>query len=169
MDSLYVFGRQGRSVRRYGWVRTDFAKAIQAAGLAGTRFHDLRHTAATQLRRLGRDLQVVQQLLGHKTIRTTMRYSHVHPTELREAVNRLGEKIMPKDPAHFTITSQSPVSDHGSDGAPSKNEAILQSETISRDFGMGGMPKTVKQVPPPSRSRKATTFRRSQDSMSKQD
>jgi integrase len=168
MDSPYVFGRHGRSVCRYGWVRTDFAKTIQAAGLAGTRFHDLRHTVATQLRRLGRDLQVVQQLLGHKTIRTTMRYSHVHPTELREAVNRLGEKIMPKDPAHFTITSQSPVSDHGSDCAPSKNEARLQSETISRDSGMGGMPKTVKQEHAPSEGAKRTTFRRAGESRPQQ-
>jgi hypothetical protein len=76
-----------------GWVRTDFIRAREAAGLGAIRFHDLRHTAATQLRRLGRDLQIVQQVLGHKTIRTTMRYSHVHPTELREAVNKLGEKL----------------------------------------------------------------------------
>jgi integrase len=95
MDSPHVFHQSGKSVRRFSWVRTDFDKARSAAGLASTRFHDLRHTAATQLRRLGRDLQVVQQLLGHKTIRTTMRYSHVHPTELREAVNKLGEKILP--------------------------------------------------------------------------
>jgi len=105
MDSPNVFHQRGRSVRRFGWVRTDFGKATMAAGLMGTRFHDLRHTAATQLRRLGRDLQVVQQLLGHKTIRTTMRYSHVHPTELRDAVNKLGEKIMPKEPRHFTRSS----------------------------------------------------------------
>jgi integrase len=106
MDSPFVFSQRGVSYRRFGWVRTDFAKATAAAGLVGTRFHDLRHTTATQLRRLGRDLQVVQQLLGHKTIRTTMRYSHVHPTELREAVNRLGEKILPKSArAHLTVSS----------------------------------------------------------------
>lgn len=130
MDSPYVFSQYGRS-RRFGWVRTDFGKAIRAAGLAGTRFHDLRHTAATQLRRLGRDLQVVQQLLGHKTIRTTMRYSHVHPTELREAVNKLGEKIMPKGPGHFTITSQSAVGQAVPNSAPLQNELIMGSKETS--------------------------------------
>src|SRR5260370_7414437 len=100
MDSPNVFHQRGKSVRRFGWVRTDYAKATKAAGLIGTRFHDLRHTAATQLRRLGRDLQIVQQLLVHKTIRTTMRYSHVHPTELRDALNKLASKFMPKRPTH---------------------------------------------------------------------
>jgi integrase len=128
MDSPNVFHQLGRSVRRFGWVRTDFNKAIKAAGLVGTRFHDLRHTAATQLRRLGRDLQVVQQLLGHKTIRTTMRYSRVHPTELRDAVNKLGERIMPKRPGHFTITSQSAFGKWAPDLASSQNVAILRSK-----------------------------------------
>jgi integrase len=143
MDSPNVFHQHGRSVRRFGWVRTDFTKAIKAAGLVGTRFHDLRHTAATQLRRLGRDLQVVQQLLGHKTIRTTMRYSHVHPTELREAVNKLGEKIMPKRPGHFTITSQSAVNESAGNLAPSQNESILRPEGIAGNSGIGPMSKTV--------------------------
>ena len=48
MDSPYVFDPGPKSRRRFGWVRTDFEKARQAAGLPGTRFHDLRHTAATQ-------------------------------------------------------------------------------------------------------------------------
>ena len=142
------------SYRRYGWVRTDFSKAIKAAGLLGTRFHDLRHTAATQLRRLGRDLQIVQQLLGHKTIRTTMRYSHVHPTELRDAVNKLGEKIMPKRTGHFTITSQSPLSNLPPISGSIQNEAKYRSEQIHGSSGIDEIPKTVKQEGPPSEEQK---------------
>ena len=148
MDSPFVFSQRGVSYRRFGWVRTDFAKARQAAGLTDTRFHDLRHTAATQLRRLGRDLQVVQQLLGHKTIRTTMRYSHVHPTELREAVNKLGEKIMPKQPSHFTITSQSAFAGSGPNSVPLQNDSTLRSEQMSGVLDDEKMSKTVK---PPGR------------------
>jgi Phage integrase family len=143
MDNPNVFHQRGKSPRRFGWVRTDFDKARQAAGLAGTRFHDLRHTAATQLRRLGRDLQVVQQLLGHKAIRTTMRYSHVHPTELREAVNKLGEKIMPSGAGHFTITSQSAEGATGVQAAQSENESRIQTNQVDGVSGMEPMPKTV--------------------------
>ena len=60
-DSPYVFHQESDRLRRFGWVRTDFQKAIAVAGLKGTRMHDLRHTAATQLRRLGCDLSVVQR------------------------------------------------------------------------------------------------------------
>jgi hypothetical protein len=149
-DRPYVFSQERKSLRRFGWVRTDFCKAIQAAGLPGTRFHDLRHTAATQLRRLGRDLQVVQQLLGHKTIRTTLRYSHVHPTELRDAVNKLGEKIMPKPAGHFTITSQSADRGTGPDLPLSQNNAKVQCESITADSGTGPVPQTVNPLDEPS-------------------
>jgi hypothetical protein len=104
--------RCGKPLYPSGWMRGDFGKATHAAGLTGIRFHDLRHTAATHLRRLGRDLQVVQQLLGHKSIRMTLRYSHVHPLELKGAVNQLGDQLLPqRTPSRFTITSQSSHSD----------------------------------------------------------
>ena len=154
MDSPYVFAHRGKSVRRFGWVRTDFTKATKTAGLAGTRFHDLRHTAATQLRRLGRDLQVVQQLLGHKTIRTTLRYSHVHPTELRDAVNKLGEKIMPKGPSHFTITSQSALGEARPNPMPVQNVSILQSNVTTGNSPSGSMSKTVNASQVPSEQQK---------------
>ena len=156
MGSPYVFQRGGRGLRQYGWLRTDFAKARKAAGLAGTRFHDLRHTAATELRRLGGDLQVVQQLLGHKSIRTTMRYSHVHPTELREAVNKLGEKITRQAPSHFTITSQSATSTNSSEMAPVQNESSLRAETNSGLRRSEELPKTVKHEHPPTTEQKLT-------------
>jgi integrase len=63
-DSPYVFHQERDRLRRFGWVRTDFQKAIAVAGLKGTRMHDLRHTAATQLRR--------PKLLLHKV------HQHVH-------------------------------------------------------------------------------------------
>jgi integrase len=158
MDSPYVFNARRKGLRRFSWVRTDFTKAIQAAGLQGTRFHDLRHTAATQLRRLGRDLQVVQQLLGHKTIRTTLRYSHVHPVELREAVNKLGEKIMQNPPRHFTITSQLAGGQARPDLHGSQNESIFQSNETIADLNPGSMPKTVKPGELPSDSHEESGF-----------
>jgi hypothetical protein len=40
----------------------------------------------------GVDLRSVQELLGHKTIGMTVRYSHLAPTHLQEAVERLTAK-----------------------------------------------------------------------------
>jgi hypothetical protein len=40
----------------------------------------------------GVDLRTVQELLGHKTIAMTVRYSHLAPTHLREAVEHLTAK-----------------------------------------------------------------------------
>jgi hypothetical protein len=98
----------------------------------------------------------VQQLLGHKTIRTTMRYSHVHPTELREAVNKLGQKIMPKRPRHFTITSQSVIREVAPKLALSQNESILRRKRLADILGAGSMPQTVKQKQPPSEEQNLT-------------
>ncbi len=51
-----------------------------AAGLPHIRVHDLRHTTATVMLEAGIPPKVVQELLGHKTIATTLdTYSHVMP------------------------------------------------------------------------------------------
>jgi glutamine synthetase len=42
----------------------------------------------------GVPLNVVQTLLGHSNITTTMRYAHVAPSTLRTAINMLNPKVM---------------------------------------------------------------------------
>jgi integrase len=55
--------------RRDGWawgqVRTAFAEALKRAGIASCRFHDLRHTAASNLVMRRGTLQAVKEILGH--------------------------------------------------------------------------------------------------------
>jgi integrase len=55
-------------------------KLVRAEGFFGVRFHDLRHTHATLLLKWGVHPKIVQERLGHSSIRTTLDvYSHVVP------------------------------------------------------------------------------------------
>jgi integrase len=55
-----------------------FARLLQRAGLPHIRFHDGRHTYATLMLELGESPKVVQAVLGHSKISTTLdTYSHV--------------------------------------------------------------------------------------------
>jgi integrase len=65
-------------------------KALLGAGLPQVRVHDLRHTAASALLVAGVHPKLVQDRLGHKSIRVTMdTYSHVFPVVHQEAVRKL--------------------------------------------------------------------------------
>lgn len=66
-----------------------FVRAVERAGIIDFRFHDLRHTFASRLVMGGQDIRTVQELLGHKSITMTLRYSHLSPTHRAKAVGIL--------------------------------------------------------------------------------
>jgi len=59
--------------------------ARNKADLAGLRIHDLRHSFASALVNHGVPIYDVQKLLGHQSIKTTERYSHLSPERLRQS------------------------------------------------------------------------------------
>src|SRR5262249_21271074 len=65
--------------------RSVFHRARTQAGLAdGYSPHSLRHSFATPLLDAGADLVLIQNLLGHRSIRTTSRYTHVSVVRIQQ-------------------------------------------------------------------------------------
>ena len=88
--SSFLFpNAQGRLTTYQDHVDRPLKGALKKAGLRAIRFHDLRHSFASQLVSAGRSLKEVQELLGHQTIHMTMRYAHLAPDRMREAVEAL--------------------------------------------------------------------------------
>lgn len=92
--ALEIFGRSANASGLVcsplaGPERRWFAEVVKLAGLANFHWHDLRHTFASRLVMAGVDLRTVQELMGHKAIAMTVRYSHLAPAHQREAVERL--------------------------------------------------------------------------------
>lgn len=91
----YEDGPIFRDERGRPWGRASlypkWAKACEASGVEGVRFHDLRHTFASRLVQQGVELHVVGKLLGHSSLQTTTRYSHLAPSQMRDVVAALVE------------------------------------------------------------------------------
>lgn len=89
-DHDFVFCTSHGTPFAAGNLRTMFKDLLKKAGLPDIRFHDLRHSVATMLLSLGTHPKVVQELLGHRSIRITMdTYSHVMPTMQKNVMARL--------------------------------------------------------------------------------
>jgi integrase len=82
-----------------------FEDAVAAARIPNYTWHTNRHTFASRLVMAGVDLRTVQELLGHKSITTTMRYAHLAPTHQLAAVQRLCPTNDAHEPAGLQKTS----------------------------------------------------------------
>lgn len=67
-------------------------RAMERAGVTGTTFHDLRHSAASEMVNAGVDLYTVGGVLGHRDSRSTQRYAHLNTDTLKAAVRKIGRK-----------------------------------------------------------------------------
>jgi integrase len=67
-------------------------RARAQAGYPTTKFHDLRHGAASEMINAGIDLFTVGGVLGHKSVVSTKRYAHLVTDRLADAVGKIGRK-----------------------------------------------------------------------------
>jgi integrase len=63
-------------------------KAVSRAGIKNFRFHDLRHTFASDLVQASVDIFTVSKLLGHSNVRTTMIYAHLAPDHAKAEMTK---------------------------------------------------------------------------------
>ncbi len=113
-ESLYVFtNKDGDPFKS---VSTSFPAACYKAGIKDFRFHDLRHSFASRLVMSDVSIQKVMKLLGHKSLTMTLRYAHLAPSHLVEAVRVLDKNNSVSDT----------VSDTGTE------MALLEGNTVSR-------------------------------------
>lgn len=90
-ESPYIFCE--KSGLPFKNLRKSFFTACRKSDITNFRFHDLRHTFASQLVMSGVDLNTVRELLGHKSLEMTLRYSHLSPDHKKRAVDILGTRM----------------------------------------------------------------------------
>jgi integrase len=87
LNPKFVFSESDRAPIDVNHVYRRFHQAQKKAGITNViRFHDLRHTFASQFVMANGNIFDLQKILGHTKIDMTMRYSHYSPEHLQKAM-----------------------------------------------------------------------------------
>jgi integrase len=133
--SPYVFPhRSGPNVGKPVMdIKNGFHAALELAEIQDFTWHDLRHTFASWLMMRGASLRSVADLLGHATIKMTMRYAHLSPAFLQAEISLLD------DPP-----PSAPTDERARKGQlyPSVSESPSEVPEFVKEFGSSGWTRT---------------------------
>ena len=88
VGSPYVFSN--RAGKPYTDIREPLNDAAHRAGINGPiKLHQLRHAFCSHALMSGADARSVQKWMGHKDLKTTLRYAHVSPDHEKAAIQKL--------------------------------------------------------------------------------
>ncbi len=91
IDQGFVFAApEGGPMNLHNFRSRVWVPAVERAGLAPLRLHDLRHTCASLAIAAGADVKVLQRVLGHTSAAMTLdRYGHLMPGQSEAVADRL--------------------------------------------------------------------------------
>ncbi len=74
-------------------LRSPWHAALKRAGVEDFHWHDIRHTTASYLAMNGASLAEIAEILGHKTLQMSKRYSHLSDTHIADVVRRMNKRL----------------------------------------------------------------------------
>ncbi len=93
-DNGYLFANDDGTIWKPDAFTKAFQRLVKGSNIDHVRFHDLRHSHASQLLKQGINPKVVSERLGHSSIAITMdTYSHVLPGLQEEAASKINDAL----------------------------------------------------------------------------
>jgi integrase/recombinase XerD len=88
----FVFTKLNGYIYSGDYISKTFKRAVRKADVdENIHLHSLRHGFASSLLQQGTDITVIQQLLGHQDLKTTLVYSHLNIDNLKDAVRKFNQ------------------------------------------------------------------------------
>jgi integrase len=130
-DDDYVFtSPEGCPLERSNFRYRVWVPAAEAAGLAGLRFHDLRHAAGTLAARTGATAKELMARLGHSSSRAAMTYQHAAQERDRLIADRL-DVMIAEERRHKVVAIDQAVRRRARNGTPTDVARTLHDEGAS--------------------------------------
>lgn len=93
IDTTLIFPAKARNTVKPICLDRPFRNALQLAGIEGFRWHDLRHSFASELAMSGATLAEIAECMGHKTLDMVKRYAHLTEGHVGSVIERMTSRV----------------------------------------------------------------------------